>query len=186
LDDPLIIVGERINPTGKKQLKEELKQGRMGLACDFAEEQAAAGALLLDVNVGMEGIDERETMVRAITELSAATPLPLSIDSSSPAVVEAALRRYAGRALINSISLEKAKFPQMLELAKKYGAMFILLPLSDKGLPESLAEKIAIIEKITAHAFELGFTKEDIVVDALVTSVGANKTAAVEALETIE
>jgi 5-methyltetrahydrofolate--homocysteine methyltransferase len=100
-------------------------------------------------------------------------------------VIETALRRYPGRALINSISYEKAKVDALLPLAKKYGAMFILLPLSDEGLPGNLAEKIAIIEKIKEKAFALGLTREDIIVDGLVTTVGANKTAATETLETI-
>jgi len=100
-------------------------------------------------------------------------------------VLEAALRRYPGRALINSISYEKVKFESLLPIARKYGAMFVLLPLSDKGLPDSLQEKIDIIEKIQARAYELGMRKEDIIVDGLVTTVGANKRAAVETLETI-
>jgi 5-methyltetrahydrofolate--homocysteine methyltransferase len=185
LTDPFIIVGERINPTGKKKLKEELKQGLMGMVCDFAEEQETAGAKILDVNMGMEGINEKEMMLKAITEISATTSLPLAIDSSHPEVIEAALRNYPGRALINSISLEKTKFNEILPIAKKYGAMFILLPLSDAGLPANIEEKIAIIEKISAHAIEMGIAQQDIIVDALVTSVGANKNAAVETLETI-
>ena len=100
-------------------------------------------------------------------------------------VLEAALRQYPGRALINSISLEQVKFEKLLPLAQKYGAMFILLPLSDAGLPKTMEEKIEIIEKITARAYELGMKKEDIVVDGLVTTVGANPGAALETLETI-
>ena len=185
VDSPFMIIGERINPTGKKKLQEELRNGRMEMVLDFAESQEEKGASILDVNMGMSGVDEKELMLKAIEELSQATNLPLSIDSSHVEVCEAALRRYPGRAILNSISLEQEKIEKLLPIAKKYGAMFVLLPLSDKGLPESLEEKISIINTILEKAFALGFTKEDIVVDGLVTTVGANKMAALETLETI-
>lgn len=185
LEDNFLIVGERINPTGKKKLQEQLRAGSLEMVCGFAEEQEACGADILDINMGMGGIDEKEMMLKAIDAVSGVTSLPLSLDSSHVDVLEAALRRYPGRALINSISYEKVKFDSLLPVAKKYGAMFVLLPLSDEGLPGSLAEKIAIIEKIQERACELGMRKEDIVVDGLVTTVGANKNAAVETLETI-
>lgn len=185
LTDNFIIVGERINPTGKKKLQAELREGSMEMVSAFAEEQEACGAGILDVNMGMSGIDEKAMMLKALETVGGITNLPLSIDSSYVDVIETALRRYPGRALINSISYEKAKVDALLPLAKKYGAMFILLPLSDEGLPGNLAEKIAIIEKIKEKAFALGLTREDIIVDGLVTTVGANKTAATETLETI-
>ncbi|MDE6881751.1 MAG: homocysteine S-methyltransferase family protein [Lachnospiraceae bacterium] len=185
LEDNFVIVGERINPTGKKKLQEQLRAGSMELVADFAEEQEACGAGILDINMGMGGIDEKKMMLKAIDTVSGITSLPLSLDSSHVDVLEAALRRYPGRALINSISYEKAKVDALLPLAKKYGAMFVLLPLSDAGLPGSLQEKIAIIEKIQERACAIGLTKEDIVVDGLVTTVGANRNAALETLETI-
>lgn len=184
LEDPFIVVGERINPTGKKKLQAALREGSMEMVADFAEAQEACGAGILDVNMGMSGIDEKAMMLQAIETVGGVTSLPLSIDSSHVDVLEAALRRYPGRALINSISGEQAKEP-LLAIAKKYGAMFILLPLSDAGLPKDLAEKIAIIEGIQEKALALGMTKEDIVVDGLVATVGANKNAAIETLETI-
>jgi len=185
LDDAFFIIGERINPTGKKILQAELREGNMERVFSFAEEQEEQGAKVLDVNFGMSGIDEKAMMCRAIDELQNITNLPLCIDTSHVDVMEAALRRYPGRALINSISMEKEKVEKLLPIAKKYGAMFILLPLSDKGLPESLDEKISLIEELLEKAYALGFTKEDIVVDGLVTTVGANKNAGVETLETI-
>lgn len=185
LDDRFLIVGERINPTGKKKLQEQLREGNMDMVTDFAEEQEACGAEILDINMGMGGIDEKAMMLKAIEVVGSVTNLPLSLDSSHVDVLEAALRRYPGRALINSISYEKVKFESLLPIAKKYGAMFILLPLSDEGLPKNLDEKIAIIEQIQSRAYELGMRKEDIVVDGLVTTVGANKNAALETLETI-
>ncbi len=185
LDSPFMVIGERINPTGKKKLQEQLREGNLDMVLSFAEEQEKCGAALLDVNVGMGGIDEKEMMLKVLDEVTTASNLPLSIDSSHVEVMEAALRRYPGRALINSISGEEEKLHKLLPLAKKYGAMFILLPLSDKGLPDSLEEKIEIIEKISEMALDLGMTKEDIVVDGLVTTVGANPRAAREVLETI-
>lgn len=185
LDDAFFVIGERINPTGKKKLQAELREGNMERVFSFAEEQEEQGAKVLDVNFGMSGIDEKAMMCRAIDELQNITNLPLCIDTSHVDVMEAALRRYPGRALINSISMESEKVKNLLPIAKKYGAMFILLPLSDKGLPESLDEKIGLIEDLINRAYELGFTKEDIVVDGLVTTVGANKKAGVETLETI-
>lgn len=185
LTDNFIIVGERINPTGKKKLQVDLRAGSMEMVSAFAQEQEACGAGILDVNMGMSGIDEKAMMLQALETIGGITNLPLSIDSSHVDVIEAALRRYPGRALINSISYEKAKVDALLPLAKKYGAMFILLPLSDEGLPKDLAEKIAIIERIEEKAFDLGLTKEDIIVDGLVATVGANKTAATDTLDTI-
>ncbi|MGN1147520.1 MAG: homocysteine S-methyltransferase family protein [Lachnospiraceae bacterium] len=185
LDDNFIVVGERINPTGKKKLQAALKEGSLDMVKDFAEEQEACGAQILDINMGMGGIDEKEMMLRAIEEVAGVTSLPLSLDSSHISVLEAALRRYPGRALVNSVSYEKEKFENLLPIVKKYGAMFILLPLSDAGLPADLAEKKDIIRKILDRAESLGFQKEDIIVDGLVNTVGANKKAALETLETI-
>ena len=185
LEDNFIIVGERINPTGKKKLQAALREGSMELVTEFAESQEACGAGVLDINMGMSGIDEKAAMLRALETVSGVTNLPLSIDSSHVDVLEAALRRYPGRALINSISYEKEKTDALLPIAKKYGAMFILLPLSDEGLPKNIQEKINIIETVSKRAYELGLSKEDIVVDGLVATVGANKNAALETLETI-
>ncbi len=185
LDDRFMIVGERINPTGKKKLQAELREGRLDMVAQFAEEQEACGAKVLDINMGMSGIDEKEMMLTVLEEVAGITSLPLAIDSSHVDVIEAALRRYPGRALINSISYESAKVDALLPLAKKYGAMFILLPLSDAGLPKDLDEKKEIIHKILDKAFALGMTKDDIVVDGLVTTVAANPKAAIETLETI-
>lgn len=185
LDGNFIIVGERINPTGKKLLQSQLREGCMDKVRQFAEEQEKGGASVLDVNMGMSGIDEKDMMLRAMEEISGVTNLPLSLDSSHVDVLEAALRNYPGRALVNSVSLEKEKLEKLLPIVKKYGAMFILLPLSENGLPENMEEKIEIIETILERAYALGMEKEDIIVDGLVATVGANKRAALETLETI-
>ena len=132
------IVGERINPTGKKKLQEELRAGSLEMVGAMAREQEENGATVLDINMGMNGIDERQMMLEAIYEVTTAVDCPLCIDSSYIEVIEAALRIYPGRALINSISMEKEKLERLLPIARKYGAMFILLPLSDAGLPETM------------------------------------------------
>ncbi len=185
LDSPFMIVGERINPTGKKKLQAELREDSMDMVQQFAEEQEACGAHILDINMGMSGINEKEKMLQALEVVGGVTSLPLSLDSSYVDVLEAALRHYPGRALVNSVSLEKEKFEKLLPIVAKYGAMFILLPLSDKGLPESLEEKKEIIQTIYNKALKMGMCIEDIVVDGLVATVGANKNAALETLETI-
>lgn len=185
LEQNFIIVGERINPTGKKKLQAQLREGDFDLVVQFAQEQESCGAQILDINMGMGGIDEKKMMRTAIQEVSGVTSLPLSLDSSHIDVLEDALRNYPGRALVNSVSLEKEKFERLLPIAAKYGAMFILLPLSDKGLPESIEEKKQIIHTILDKALSLGMEKEQIIVDGLVTTVGANKRAALETLDTI-
>ena len=185
LDDGFFVVGERINPTGKKALQAQLREGSFEKVIQFAEEQDACGAKVLDINMGMSGIDEKASMLRALEEVSGVTNLPLSLDSSYVEVLEAALRNYSGRALVNSVSLETEKFEKLLPIVAKYGAMFILLPLSDAGLPKDIEEKKEIIHKIYDRALSLGMCKEDIVVDGLVATVGANPKAALETLETI-
>ncbi|HKL80117.1 MAG TPA: homocysteine S-methyltransferase family protein [Mobilitalea sp.] len=185
LDSRFMVIGERINPTGKKALQEQLKAGSLNLIAQMASEQTELGADILDINIGMNGIDEKETMLQVVNEVMRVTQVPLSIDSSNIEVIEAVLRVYPGRALINSISLEKEKFEKLIPIAKKYGAMFILLPLSEKGMPKDIEEKKQIIHTILDRAYELGLTKEDIIVDGLVNTVGANKKAALEAIETI-
>lgn len=185
LDGGFLVIGERINPTGKKKLQAELREGKFDIVEEMAEQQEAMGAHILDINMGMNGIDEKATMLKAIERVSLASNLPLCIDTSYVDVMEAALRAYPGRALINSISLEKVKVDNLLPLVKKYGAMFILLPLSDAGLPKDLSEKKAIIHEILERAEKLGISRDQIIVDGLVATVGANKKAALETLETI-
>jgi len=185
LEDGFFVVGERINPTGKKALQAQLREGNFEKVIQFAEEQETCGAKVLDINMGMSGIDEKLCMLRALEEVSGVTNLPLSLDSSYVEVLEAALRNYPGRALVNSVSLETEKFEKLLPIVAKYGAMFILLPLSDAGLPKDMEEKKKIIHKIYDRALSLGMRKEDIVVDGLVATVGANPKAALETLETI-
>ncbi|MBR5047965.1 MAG: homocysteine S-methyltransferase family protein [Eubacterium sp.] len=181
----LLIIGERINPTGKKKLQAQLRAGDLDLVAEMAQSQEELGAHILDINLGTSGIDEKEMMLKAIEQVTMISGLPLCIDSSDVEVIAAALRAYPGRAMINSISLEPGKAEYLLPLVRKYGAVFILLPLSEKGLPENLEEKHENIRKIISMALEQGIGKDQVVVDGLVTTVGANRNAALETLDTI-
>ena len=185
VDGGFKVVGERINPTGKKALQAELRAGSMQMVRQFARDQEIAGASVLDVNMGTNGIDEKAMMLEAIYEVTSTVDLPLCIDTSYVDVMEAALRIYPGRALINSISCEKEKMEALLPIAKKYGAMFVLLPLSQAGLPKDLEEKKEHIKTVLQAAREVGLQDNDAIVDVLVTTVGANPTAALECFETI-
>ncbi len=186
LDGPFMVIGERINPTGKKKFQETLKNGSLSMVVDFAREQEERGANILDVNMGMNGIDEKQMMLDSIYEVTSSVDLPLCIDTSHVDVMEAALRIYPGRALINSISAEKEKMEPLLKLAKKYGAMFITLPLSGAGLPKDIDEKKEHIKTVLSAAEKIGLRKEDAVVDVLVQTVGAEGTAGLQCFETIE
>ena len=186
LDGPFMVIGERINPTGKKKFQESLKKGSMEMVVDFAREQEEKGANILDVNMGMNGIDEKQMMIDSIYEVTSAVDLPLCLDTSHVDIMEAALRIYPGRALINSISAEKEKMEPLLALAKKYGASFIVLPLSGAGLPKDIEEKKTHINTVLNAAADLGIDKEAAVVDVLVQTVGAEGTAGLQCFETIE
>lgn len=186
IDRPLVIVGERLNPTGKKALQQELLEGKTAVIRQMAREQEQQGADLLDVNVGVPGIDEVKTVCTVVNLLATTTGIPLVIDSSRVETMEAALRRYPGRALINSISGEKEKIARLLPLAARYGAMFILLPLTDGEVPETAARRTVIIGDIFRAAKRHRFTKEDIVVDGLVMTVASNPGAALETIRTVD
>ena len=183
---PLVIIGERINPTGKKDLQEELRQGRTDLVSRMGRDQERQGAHLLDVNVGVPGIDQCAAMASAVKALSLSSTLPLVIDATDPAVIETALRLYPGRALINSLSGEEDRLEPVLELAGRYGAMFILLPLTGSGVPETANERKDIIKNIHNRAKRHGFSKADMVIDGLVMTVSSNQAAAEETLKTVE
>ncbi|MGN0464877.1 MAG: homocysteine S-methyltransferase family protein [Lachnospiraceae bacterium] len=186
LGENFLTIGERINPTGKKKLQQELREGSLELVKTMAEEQEELGAHILDINMGTNGIDEKEMMLKAIDEVGLTTSLPLCIDTSHVDIMEAALFHYPGRALINSVSLETEKIEKALPLVKKYGAMVILLPLSSEGLPKSKEEKEGMIHTLVEKALEIGISKDDLIIDGLVQTVGANKRAAIETLETIK
>jgi len=184
-DHPLYIVGERINPTGKKALQQELLEGKTFLIRQMAQEQEKQGAHLLDVNVGQPGLDEVKTIKNVIGLLAATSRLPLVIDSSRVETIEAALRLYPGRMLINSISGEREKLAKLLPLAAKYGAMFILLPLIDGEIPQTADRRQKVIRNIFREAKKFGFTRDDVIVDCLVMAVASESQAALETLATL-
>ena len=184
-DGRFSLIGERINPTGKKALQAELRENSMELVLQFALEQQAAGAKVLDVNMGLAGGDEKALMLSALEKIVRAVDLPLCIDSTSPETVEAALRFYPGRALLNSISLEKERIEKVLPVAAKYGAMLILLPLDDSGLPEDCADRCRILEKLLLEVEKYGISRSDVAVDALIMAVSAAPMAGNAALDFI-
>ena len=185
-DQPFAIIGERINPTGKKALQAELRQNDFTLLRAFAREQQQAGAAILDVNLGLPGGDEKVLMRQAVALLAQDSPLPLCIDTTHPDVAEAALRLYPGRALFNSISAETDRIRNVLPIAAKYGAMIIILPLDDHGIPDSCEKRAQLVQDIFAEAQTYGYTKADVAVDGLVMTVSANPEAANVTLDLIE
>ncbi|MCG2712934.1 MAG: homocysteine S-methyltransferase family protein [Candidatus Omnitrophica bacterium] len=181
----IVKVGECINPTGKNPLQEELKKGKMSLVRSLAAQQQAAGAVILDVNAGVPGIDEKDTIEKMINVLSLGTKLPLVIDSADIDVMERALRLYPGRALINSISEEKHKLKKLLPVAAKYGAMCIVLPLNDREVPKTFKRRREIVLRIYKQAKRFGLTKSDLVIDGLIMTVSSYPQAGLQTLKTI-
>ncbi len=182
---PIRIIGERINPTGRKALAAEIKSGSFLGVKREALGQIDAGADILDVNMGVPGIDQSAAMRRVIHELAMLTDAPLAIDTTDAAALEAALKAYPGRALINSVSAEKERLRDFLPLARKYGAAILCLPLSDDGVPKTAAERLTCARKIIAEAFAAGLRPQDIVLDALVLTTAAEQNAALETLATL-
>ena len=183
---PFILIGERINPTGKKALQAELRENKFDLIRQFAVEQTNSGAAVLDINVGVGGIDQTAALRRAVAETAKTVQLPLCIDSTLPEAVEAALRFYPGRALLNSISAEKERIEKILPIAAKYGAMPILLPLSDAGIPTTAKERIELLKYLFSEVEKYGYTPCDCIADALIMTISTDPRAALEALDFIE
>jgi 5-methyltetrahydrofolate--homocysteine methyltransferase len=170
---PPLLIGERINPTARKKLAEDIRSGAMSRVVAEARAQAEAGAHVLDVNVGVPGIDEPAAMKNAVQAIQAATDLPLCLDSADPAALEAGLKAYAGKALVNSATGEDQKLAEVLPLVKKYGAAVIGLCLDERGIPETAQERVRVAEKIVRQAGEHGISREDVLIDCLVLTAGA-------------
>lgn len=180
-----VMIGERINPTGRKKMREEIQAGSFVSVKKDALAQVDAGADMLDVNMGVAGIDQRDAMEKVITELSMLCPAPLSIDSTDPAVLEAAVKVYPGRPLINSVSADPALMEKVFPLAKTYGAAVLCLPLARGGLPKTAEERIALIRTILEAAFACGLRKEDLLLDPLVLTAASDPGAPGETLRTL-
>ena len=179
------IIGERINPTGKKTYSQELREGKVSYIRREALEQVQAGATLLDVNVGAPGIDEPSAMQRAVFCACGAVSVPLVLDSSSPAALEAGLKAADGKVLINSVSGEAKSLKQVLPLAKKYGAAIIGLALDKKGIPDTAEGRLAIARRIRNAARRIGIPDSDIIIDCLTLTVSAEQKRAAETLRAI-
>ena len=182
---PTKLIGERINPTGRKKLAAEIREGSFLTVKKDALNQTKAGAAMLDVNMGVGGIDQTAAMRHAVTEISRITDTPLAIDTSDPEALEAGLRAYPGRALINSVSAEEERLKTFLPLAKKYGAAIIVLPIASEGVPKTADERIAIAGEIINRAKDYGLNEGDFVLDALVMTVSADANACREVLATL-
>ena len=181
--DRVRVIGERINPTGKKRMKEALKTGDVDYMLGQALEQTEAGADILDVNVGLPEIDEAEMMVRTVKALQGVTETPLQLDSTDPKVLEGALRVYCGKAIVNSVNGEEAVLDAILPLVKKYGAAVVGLTLDEGGIPKTVQARMDIAKRILDKALSYGIRKEDVYIDCLTLTVPAEPEGAVQTLE---
>jgi 5-methyltetrahydrofolate--homocysteine methyltransferase len=181
-DQPIVIIGERINPTGRKKLAEALERGDMGYVQQDATRQVDAGAQVLDVNVGVSGADEKALMRDALHAVREVTDVPLCIDSADPGVLAAGLEVYNGKALVNSVNGEEAKLKQVLPLVAQYKAAVVALTMDDNGIPTTVSTRLAIADRIINEAAKLGIGTEDVIIDPLAMSVAADDQAGLEAL----
>lgn len=181
-----ILIGERINPTGKKRFKQALLENDIGYILQEAVNQQAKGVHVLDVNVGLPGIDEAQMLTASVCELQCVTDLPLQIDSSDPVAMESALRRYNGKAMINSVNGKEENMNAIFPLVKKYGGFVVALTLDEKGIPSTVEGRMKIARKILLTAALYGINKKDIIFDPLAMTVSADKMSAVTTLETVK
>lgn len=173
--DRVRIIGERINPTGKKAMKEALLKGDMGYVAARAVEQAEAGADILDVNAGVPGIDEKGSLCEMVRRIQSVTDLPLQIDCTKPDAVEAALRLTQGKAVINSVNAEEKSLSSLLPLAAKYGAAVVGLTVDEEGIPKTAQKRVQLAERIIARAKEYGIPESDVYIDCLTLTVSAEQ-----------
>ena len=183
---PPVRIGERINPTGKKLLSAELKEGNVSIIRDEAKRQAEAGADILDVNVGAPGVDEIKMMERGVFIVQDAVHLPLMLDSNNPSVLEAGLKVSDGKVIINSVNGEEKSLKTILPLAKKYGAVVLGLALDEKGIPKTATGRFKIADRILKRAIKIGIPKEDVLIDCLTLTVSAEPTQALETLKALK
>jgi len=185
IDRPFVVIGERINPTGRKVLAAEMKEGRMDRVKADAIAQAAAGAHMLDVNAGIPAIDEPALLVAAIKAVSEVSDLPICIDSSVMEALEAALAAYEGKALVNSVTAEDERMDRILPLVKKHGAAVIGMANDETGISMVPAERLAIARRIIERAAEYGIPPEDVIIDPIAMTVAADPTCGLITLETM-
>jgi 5-methyltetrahydrofolate--homocysteine methyltransferase len=186
IDRPFVMIGEKINPTGRKKLAAALTEGNFDYVRQLVETQIAWGAEVLDINVGVPGLDEVAIIPKIIELVSSITDIPLCLDSGNPAVLAAGLAVVAGKPLVNSVSGEEKRLESVLPIVKDRGAAVIGLTMDDNGIPKTPAERVAVAEKIIERAARIGISIEDIVIDPLVLTVGSDSKAALVTLQTIE
>ena len=185
IDRPFVIIGERINPTGRKVLAAEMKEGRMDRVRADAIAQAGAGAHMLDVNAGIPAIDEPALLVATIKAVTEVSDLPICIDSSVMEALEAALAAYEGKALVNSVTAEDERMDRILPLVKKHGAAVIGMANDETGISMVPSERVAIARRIIERASDYGIPKEDVIIDPIAMTVAADPTCGLITLETM-
>lgn len=184
-DGGVTVIGERINPTGKKKLKEALRENRMDYILGEAIDQSAAGADLLDINVGLPELEEAAMLAQVIREVQGVTPLPLQIDSADPAAIEAGVRCYNGKPMINSVNGKKEVIKAIFPIVKKYGALVVGLTLDEEGIPATAEERFEIAKRIVETALSFGIPREDVLIDCLVLTASAQQAQVMETLKAI-
>ena len=182
---PTVLIGERINPTGRKKLTEALQAGNLKIICQDALAQVQAGADILDVNVGAAGVDEVALLPQAVKAVMDIVNVPLCLDSAKPEALEAALKVYKGKPLINSVTGEESSLASVLPLVKKFGAAVIGLVQDEEGVPNNADRRVAVARKIVERATAFGIPAEDVIIDCLALTVSADTSAGLVTLETI-
>lgn len=183
---PTVMIGERINPSGRKRLTEALKTGNLELVRTEAIAQVKAGADVIDVNVGATGVDEVDMLPRAVKIVMEAVEAPICIDGEDPKALEAALKVYKGRPIVNSVKGEKKSLETVLPLIKEYGAVVVGLTIDDDGLPKTADKRVEIAAKIIERAEKLGIPRENVIIDTLAMAVAADSKSALPVLEAIK
>jgi len=180
-----VLIGERINPAGKTKLQEALKAGNLDIVRREALAQAQAGADILDVNVGTFGVDEVTLLPQAVQAVMEIVDIPLCLDSNNPAALEAALKIYKGKPLINSVSGEEHSLTRILPMVKEYGAAVVGLVQDDDGIPKDAERRVSIAHKIVERAEAAGIARENIIIDCLVSAIGADTSSGLAVIEAI-
>jgi 5-methyltetrahydrofolate--homocysteine methyltransferase len=186
IDRPFVMIGEKINPTGRKKLAAALAEGNLDYVCQLAENQVAWGAEVLDINVGVPGLDEVAVARRLVEMLSGVIDIPFCLDSANADVLATGLAVAPGKPLVNSVSGEEKRLETILPLVKERGAAVIGLTMDDNGIPKTPEERLAVADKILERAAKLGISSEDVIIDPLVLTVGSDSKAAIVTLQTVE
>jgi 5-methyltetrahydrofolate--homocysteine methyltransferase len=186
IDRPFVMIGEKINPTGRKKLAAAFVEGNLDYVLQLAQSQVAWGAEVLDINVGVPGLDEKAVVRKLVEMLAASVDVPFCLDSANPDVLAAGLAASPGKPLVNSVSGEEKRLETVLPLVKDRGAAVIGLTMDDNGIPKTPEERLAVAEKILERAARIGIPSEDVIIDPLVLTVGSDSQAALVTLQTVE